>query len=125
MALLAAVVGFCHLLSGFDNRALTALMGALLDRDYTGRHATYDLRRLRRKRLIERLPHSHRYQLTPNRRRIAVLFTKAHGRILGPGLAVLDPALPTELAKRSPLAIVWRSLDREPDRFTTDELAAA
>jgi hypothetical protein len=125
MALMAAVVGFCHLLTGFDNRALTELMGALLDGPYTSRHATYDLRRLRRKGLIERLPHSHRYQLTPVGRRVAVLFTKAYGRVLGPGLAVLDPALPADLAKRSPLATAWRSLDRELDRFITDGLAAA
>jgi len=46
-------------------------MGTLLDRPYTSRHATYDLRRLRRKGLIERLPHSHRYQLTPVGRRVA------------------------------------------------------
>jgi len=125
MALMAAVVGFCHLLTGFDNRTLTQLMGALLDGPYDSRHATYDLRRLRRKGLIERLPHSHRYQLTPVGRRVAVLFTKTYGRVLGPGLAVLDPALPADLAKRSPLATAWRSLDRELDRFITDGLAAA
>jgi len=125
MALMAAIVGFCHLLPGFDNRTLTDLMGTLLDRAYTSRHATYDLRRLRRKGLIERLPHSHRYQLTPVGRQVAVLFTKTYGRILGPGMAALDPALPDDLAKRSPLASAWRTLDRELDRFITDGLAAA
>ena len=34
---------------------------------------TYDLGRLRRKRLIERLPHSQRYTLKPDGRRLAVL----------------------------------------------------
>jgi len=42
---------------------------------YTSRQATYDLRRLRRKQLIERFPHSNRSQLTPLGRRVAVLFT--------------------------------------------------
>jgi len=125
MALMAAIVGFCHLLPGFDNRTLTELMGTLLDTTYTSRHATYDLRRLRRKGLIERLPHSHRYQLTPVGRRVAVLFTKTYGRILAPGMAALDPALPGDLAKRSPLASAWRTLDRELDRFITSGLAAA
>jgi hypothetical protein len=125
MALMAAIVGFCHLLTGFDNRTLTDLMSTLLDTSYTGRHATYDLRRLRRKGVIERLPHSHRYQLTPLGRRVAVLFTKTYGRVLAPGLVALDPALPEHLARRSPLALAWRNLDRELDRFVIDGLAAA
>lgn len=55
----------------------------------------------------------------------AVLFTKTHGRILAPGLTALDPALPDDLAKRSPLATAWRTLDRELDHFITNGLAAA
>jgi hypothetical protein len=54
-----------------------------------------------------------------------VLFTKAYGRILGPGLAALDPRLPDELATRSPLATAWRNLGRELDRFIGDGLAPA
>jgi len=46
-----------------------------------------------------------------------VLFTKTHGRVLGPGLAALDPNLPAGLAKRSPLALPWKNLTRELDRF--------
>jgi hypothetical protein len=125
MALMAATVGFCHLLAGFDNRTLTELMSTLLDTDYTSRQATYDLRRLRRKGLIERLPHSHRYQLTPTGRRIAVLFTKTYGRILAPGLVALDPALPADLTRASPLATAWRTLDRELNRYIDHGLAAA
>jgi hypothetical protein len=125
MAAMAAIVGFNHLLTGFDNKTLTELMGALLDTPYTSRHATYDLRRLRRKDLIERIDHSHRYRLTPRGRAVAVLFTKAYGRVLGPGLATLDPGLPAELARRSPLATAWRELDRALNRFIDDGLAAA
>lgn len=124
-ALMSAIVGFCHLVAGFDNRTLTDLMASLLDAPYTNRQATYDLRRLRRKNLIERLPHSNRYQLTALGRRVAVMFTKAHGRVLAPGLAYLDPALPHDIGKRHPLATAWRALDRELDRFITNGLAAA
>ena len=102
MALMPAITGFCHLLTGFDNHALTQRMRALLDQAYTSRQATYDLRR---KQIIRRIPGSHRYQLTPSGRAVAVLFTKAYGRILGPGLAALDPQLPSDLAGRSPLAL--------------------
>ncbi|MGH7371686.1 MAG: hypothetical protein ACREJK_07565, partial [Candidatus Methylomirabilales bacterium] len=104
MAVMAAIVGFPHLVAGFDNRQLAELVATLLDAPYTSRQATYDLRRLRRKALIRRLPGTHRYQLTPLGRRVAVLFTKAHGRVLTPGLIFLDAALPPDLANRSPLA---------------------
>ena len=65
MATMTAIVGYSHLLTGFDNKTLTALMNSLLDAPYTSRQATYDLRRLRRKGIIERTEHSHRYRLTP------------------------------------------------------------
>ncbi len=58
--------------------------------------------------LIVRLPGRHRYQLTPLGRRVAVLFTKVYGRVLAPGLAELDPRLPTDLTHRSDLAHAWR-----------------
>ena len=125
IALMAALSGFTHLIAGFDNRGLTARMRALLAADYSSRHATYDLRRLRRKQMITRIPRTHRYQLTPTGRAVAVLFTKAHGRILGPGLAALDPGLPDDLAKRSPLALAWKDLLRELDRFISQGLAPA
>jgi hypothetical protein len=124
-ALMSAIVGFCHLAAGFDNHTLTDLMASLLDMPYTTRQATYDLRRLRRKNIIERLPHSNRYQLTPLGRRVAVMFSKAYGRILAPGLTYLDPALPADIGNRHPLATTWRALNRELDRFITTGLAAA
>ena len=102
MAVMSAVVGFDHLLAGFDNDRLTQLTATLWDQPYTARQATYDLRRLKRKGLIERLPHSNRYQLTPLGRRVAVLFTKTYGRVLAPGLVQLDPALPAELSHPKP-----------------------
>lgn len=56
---------------------------------------------------------------------MAVLFTKAHGRILTPAPAALDPALPADLARRSPLATAWRAFDRALDTFIDHGLAAA
>ena len=80
MAVMAAIVGFTHLLAGFDNPTLVRAVSAQLRCPYTSRQATYDLRRLKRKGLIVRLPGHHRYQLTPLGRRVAVLFTKVYGR---------------------------------------------
>ena len=125
MALMAAIVGFAHLITGFDNKTLTGLMASLLDQAYTTKQATYDLRRLRRKGLIERQPHSHRYLLTERGRRVAVLFTKTYTRVLAPGLAAFDPGLPGDLAKRSALATSWRALNRELEHHIDRGLAAA
>ena len=125
MALLASLVRFSNVLVGFTNRELVDLVASLLDQPYSSRQATYDLRRLRRKALITRLPHSHRYQLTPCGRRTAVLFTKAHGRVLAPGLALLDILVPDDVAQRSPLASAWRQLDRALNHFMDHQLRAA
>ena len=70
---------------------------------YSARQMTYDLRRLRRNGFIERVAGTHRYQLTPDGRRLAVFFTKTYTRIVCPALAELDPRLPTEIAARTPL----------------------
>jgi len=125
MALMAASAGFCHLIAGFDNRALVQQMRALLEPGYSPRQATYDLRRLRRKQLIERIPGAHRYQLTQTGRAVAVLFTKAYGRILGPGLAALDPRLPPDATRNSPLALAWKQLTTQLDQFIVHGLAPA
>jgi hypothetical protein len=42
LAVLAAIVGFTHLLAGLDNPALARLITTLLERPYTSRQATYD-----------------------------------------------------------------------------------
>jgi hypothetical protein len=125
MAVMSAAAGFGHLLAGFNNPQLTDLVATLLDQPYTTRQATYDLRRLRRKGLIERLPHSNRYQPTPLGRRVMVLFTKTYGRVLASGLVQLDPHLPAELVARSPLATAWRHLDQALDHYISCQIAAA
>lgn len=125
MALLSALVGFCNLVDGFTNRKLVERTSALLDSRYTTRQATYDLRRLKRKGLIVKIPKSHRYHLTPLGRRVAVLFTKTYGRVLAPGLTALDPRLPSDVTQRSPLATAWRQLDRALTDFVDKSLIAA
>jgi hypothetical protein len=103
MAVMAAIVGFTHLIAGFDNPTLGRLVAALLVQPYNSQQATYDLRRLKRKGLIVRLPGQHRYQFTPRGRRVAVLFTKTYGRVLAPGLAALDPRLPPNFSGEAPV----------------------
>ena len=125
MAVLGSLVGFCHVAVGFTNRDLIPLVGALWREPYTPRHATYDLRRLFRKGLIIKIPHTRRYQLTALGRRVAVLFTKTYGRVLAPGLGALDPRLPEAVADRSPLAVAWNRFESALNDFIEGNLVAA
>lgn len=52
---------------------------------------TYDLRRLRLRGIIERIPDTHRYQLTAEGLCIALAYHRTQARVLGPVLsATLD-----------------------------------
>lgn len=125
MAVLSSLVGFCHTVAGFTNRELTEQVGALLQQPYNARKATYDLRRLKRKGLIVKQFGVHRYQLTSLGRRVAVLFTKAYGRVLAPGLTAFDPNLPEDVTSRSPLSTAWRKLNATLDDYIEARLIAA
>jgi hypothetical protein len=111
MTLLSCLCAFTHLIEGFTNRSLRALISNLLP-DYSARQMTYDLRRLRRKGLIRRIPRSQRYELTSAGRRHAVFFTKTYTRIVNPSLAELDPTLPDPIAHRTPLGRPWREFEQ-------------
>jgi predicted MarR family transcription regulator len=63
MALAGAVCAVVHTITGFTNHAL---LGA----PYTTSQMTYDLRRLRLKGLITRLPHTNTYVLTPDGQKV-------------------------------------------------------
>ena len=119
MTLLACLCSFHHLIEGLTNRTLRELIAAIIP-GYSARQMTYDLRRLRRKGLIRRIPKSQRYELTDHGRRIAVFFTKTYTRILSPTLTELDPALPDEIATRSPIARAWRTFEHALDARIAD-----
>jgi hypothetical protein len=114
MVLLACLCSYQHLLAGLTNRSLRGLIAGLIP-GYTARQMTYDLRRLRRKGFIQRIPRTQRYQLTSEGRRLAVFFTKTYTRIVNPSLAELDPALPAELTAHCPIANSWRALEQALD----------
>jgi hypothetical protein len=54
-----------------------------------------------------------------------VLFTKAYGRVLAPGLSAMDPRLPPDVSARSSLATAWRRLESVLDDFIQEQLIAA
>ena len=83
---------------------------------------TYDLRRLRLHGLIQRIPKSHRYDVTPAGLRIAVFFTRTYARLLRPQLAQIMPAGPPG---DSPLRIAFDRLQAEIDRCCQEQKLVA
>jgi len=93
-ALLQALLAFVLLPRGFSSAELRAQLAPLLGLDpsqLTSGRLSYDLRRLRLHGLIERLPGTHRYQLTEAGVRTAMFYTRVYQRILRPGLSLLSP----------------------------------
>jgi hypothetical protein len=64
MALAGALCALVHTITGFTNRSLRARVATLLGEPYSSNQMSYDLRRLRHKGLITRLPHTNTYVLT-------------------------------------------------------------
>lgn len=110
MALLNALSSFQHIPDGLTNQSLRTLVIDLLALDpayYTSAQMSYDLRRLRLKGMIGRIPASYRYQLTTYGRKIALLLSKLDARLFRPLFATLD-SLPSSL---SPLAQLLHQID--------------
>ncbi len=100
MALTGALCVFVHAVAGFTNKSLRGLVAGLLGQDYTTSQMTYDLRRLRLHGLIERIPRTNTYTLTPDGLRVAVFYNKIHDRLLRPLIAAGDqPPAPLELRR--------------------------
>ena len=100
MALLNALTSFEHIPHGFTNQTLRQQIADLLGSTpatYGTTQMSYDLRRLRLKGIIWRIPNSYRYQLTTYGRKVALLFSKLASRIFRPVLAALDPTQPIPL----------------------------
>jgi len=94
MALFHALTSFAHLAQGLTNQTLRQQVADLLGLDpaaYTAAQMAYDLRRLRLKGLLERLPNSYRYQLTTWGRQVALLFAKLDARLFRRIFAALEP----------------------------------
>jgi len=118
MAIWSALCCVALLPAGFTNEILRALVAPLLGAplaEYSARRMSYDLRRLVRKGVIARVAGTHRYVLTADGRRLALTFAGTYRRILIPALGELahdDASDPPR-----PLALAWRRLARELDRF--------
>ncbi len=97
MAQVGALCAVVHTITGFTNRSLRAQVATLLGVPYSMSQLSYDLRRLRLKGLITRLPRSNTYVLTDEGQRVTIFYTKLHNRLLRPLLAAHDPPAPLPL----------------------------
>jgi len=122
MALLQAIAGFTHLPRGFRNRDLRPLVEALLGRPYTRTQMTYDLRRLRLKGVIHRIPTTHRYTATTYGLKVAFFYSKLYLRILRPQWNAL---LPESDQLPRPLRIALDQLDAEIQKLYEEAALAA
>jgi hypothetical protein len=121
-ALLSALPTFKLQPHGFANkdlRALTAQLRGLPAEAITTGQMTYDLRRLRTRGLITRIPHTHRYRVTDDGLRTAIVITALQDRVLTTGLAHTSSPQPT------PLRVASRNYQKAIDALiTTAEHAA-
>jgi hypothetical protein len=109
-ALFTVLAVFSLQLPGFTNAAMRALLAQLLGLDptnYPAGRMSYELRRLRLHGIIERIPRSHRYQLTPSGLRIALFFSRTYARLLRPTLAEIMPEAPPT---RTPIRVAFEKL---------------
>ena len=87
LALLQALCSFSHLPLGFRNRDLRPQVAQLLGWElarYSPGAMTYDLRRLRLHGLIQRVPHTFRYVVTPAGLQLAFVVSRIYLRLLQP-----------------------------------------
>ena len=99
MALAGSLCLVVHAVTGFTNKSLRGQVAGLLGTDYSSSQMSYDLRRLRLHGLIERTPGTNSYTVTPEGIRVAVFYTKLHGRLLRPLLDAHQPPAPIELRR--------------------------
>jgi len=124
-ALLAVLVIFSLQPQGFRNRDLRPLLAQALGLDneqITQGKMSYDLRRLRLHRIIQRIAGTHRYQLTALGRRIALFYSRTFNRVVRPGLSHLaHPNLP---ADTSNLTAAFHHLEVQLTNYFAEKKAA-
>jgi hypothetical protein len=87
--------------------------GGPAGRDSSARQATYDLRRLRRKGLIQRLEGRNVYQVTPYGRGIACFLTKVASRVVVPVLTELELAGRPHAPAPPPVIRAWQAYQQQ------------
>ena len=97
-ALAGTLAAMLFTVTGITNKTLRGLMTGLLHRPYSMNQASYDLSRLARNGLIQRVPCRNRYTLTRDGLLFAHFYTKVYDHVLRPLMAPDRPNAPPELA---------------------------
>jgi hypothetical protein len=124
-ALFSVLVLFGLQARGFTNSDMRALLAQLLGLDpahYTQGRMGDDLRRLRLHGLIQRIPHSHRYEPTTLGLRVALFFSNTYTRLLRPILAGIVPNAPPG---HSPIRTAFERLQTLIDQACQEAQLAA
>jgi hypothetical protein len=124
-ALFTVLTMFSLQARGFTNAELRVLLAQMLGVDpvkYPAGRMTYDLRRLRLHGIIERLPRSHRYQVTTPGLRIALFFSRVYTRLLRPRLSEL---MPDTAGIATPIRFAFDRLQSAIDSACEDQKLAA
>jgi hypothetical protein len=123
-ALLAALVIFSLQPRGFQNKQLRPLLAQSLGWDatqITAGRMSYDLRRLRLHRIIQRIAGTPRYQLTKAGLQTALFYSRVYQRVLRPGLSLLQDQ---RLREHSPLAKSLHAFHTQLNHYFQLQLAA-
>ena len=113
-ALLSALLVFRCQPNGFANkdlRAYTAELRGLDPNTVTAGQTTYDLRRLKHRGLVTRIPGTHRYHVTDHGLDTAKFLTTVHDRILPTGLAELAISQPNPSRLRAAATTYRNAID--------------
>ena len=124
-ALCSALIGFRLVPEGWRQRDLRAPLAALLGQPVqtvSAGQMTYQLRRLRLHGLIERVPGTHRYHVTPRGLRLALFFTRVYARLFRPGMAAV---IPDAVRENSRLRQAFAQLEHAMDRWCAEAKLAA
>jgi hypothetical protein len=111
LALWHVLVWFRLLPCGFSNHDLreqVAVLTGQMPTTISQGRMTYDLRRLRLHGMIQRIPKTHRYRITPFGLRAALFFTRAHARLYRPSVTQFSANAPPVNAR---LALQFQKLE--------------
>lgn len=121
-AIFAVLVLLCLQLEGFRNRQLRPLLAQMLglaENAIKPGRISYELRRLRLRGLIARLPKTHRYKLTHKGLSTVVFYQRTYAKVIRPGLSILHGGL----CKEHPLSRALHHLQTEIDRHLPAQAA--
>jgi len=124
-AILAVILLLALQFEGFRNRQLRSLLAqqlGLQEADIKAGRMSYELRRLRLHGLIERVPKTHRYQLTEKGLATALFYQRLYARMIRPGLSIIhDDQMPESICgnqtPHSPVANNIIKLSKSMDQF--------